>query len=172
MNTTIHSLYQKYGDFVFSLAVQCLLDYGRKRLCTLDLEQETARIFAAHTCEKTAPAPLITPELEANILRCASELAHIDVMDILKYIQTDMHFSGVTVHPGKIVVFKDRDLKKASYTLFVRSKLDAATKDQLASQIRNKLFPGYSSSADAIGRTLNEMDILWDCITCDDEIVF
>lgn len=172
MNANIHPLYQKYGDFVFSLAIQCLFDQGRKHLCQLDLDQEVSKIFAAHAHDETAPAPMITPELEASVLRCAVELAHIDTGAILKHIQTDMHLAGVTVHPGKIVCFKDHIPGRASYTLFVRSELDAATKDQLASNIRSKLLPGYSTSANAICRTLNDMDIPWDCITQDEEIVF
>lgn len=172
MTANIRSLYQKHGDFVFSLALQCLFDHGRKHLCRLDLDQEVSKIFAAHTHDETAPAPMITPELEASVLRCAVELARIDTGDILKHIQTDMHFADITVHPGKIVCFKDRIPGRASYTLFVRSELDLATKDQLAVNIRSKLLPGYSSSADAVCRTLSEMDIPWDCITQDDEIVF
>lgn len=172
MRDKIKSIYQKYGDLVFSLAVPHLLDCGRTNLNRMDVEKEVAKILATYPNSDNDPAPMVSTELKAEVLRCAAELAGVDTIEILKYIQTDMRFRGVNVHPGNIVFFKDRQTGKVYSDLVLNKELSVSDKDRLADKIRSKVSGNRRHPETAITETLDEMGIAWDYLYSDYEIVF
>ena len=168
----IKAIYQKYGDLVFSLAVPHLLECGKTSLAQMDVEKEAAKILAAYPNGENDPTPMVSPDLKVEVLCCAAELAGLDTIEILKYIQTDMRLRGVTVNVGKMVSFTEKNSRKEVATVFLRNELNTSEKDRLKDTIRGKLLPGLNTPAGAVEEALTELGVSWDYAAPDYEIVF
>ena len=129
MKTTpdrVEAISTKYGDHIFRLAVPHLFQVGTVNLKNLDVEAVCGAILNAPPDNH-----LMTPEFQADLIRCAAELAQEPVWDILKYIQTGIEISGVTVHPGIIVDFKQNATGKHIMTCTVPPDTEEETLDEV-----------------------------------------
>ncbi len=101
MKAKIRELHQKYGEYVFRLALSVFFDIGMKNIKRHEIDKECEKIV-----QSTPKNALVTGEMQANIYRCAYELSKMTVWDILKYVRTDLEIEGAIVHPGMIVQFR------------------------------------------------------------------
>lgn len=112
MKANLRELYQKYGDYVFRLALCVLFYNGMKNIKESELEKECMTII-----KSTPENSLVTGEMQANIYRCAYDLSEMTVWDILKFVRTDIEIDGAIVHPGMIVEFRQSANGKGIMTL-------------------------------------------------------
>ncbi len=112
MKAKIKELHQKYGEYVFRLALSVLFDIGMKNVKDSELKKQCEEI-----AQKTPDNALITGEMQANIYRCAHALSEMSVWDILKYVRTDLEIDGAIVHTGMIVEFRQNVSGKVISTL-------------------------------------------------------
>lgn len=101
MNKQIAEIRKKYGEPMLRMAIDHVISVGTNNLKNVNADKVCAQIL-----KETPENSIMTPEFSAELMRCAIELAQVPVGDILKYIQTDMRYDGVTVHPGIIVRFR------------------------------------------------------------------
>ena len=101
MNKQIAEIRKKYGEPMLRMAIDHVISVGTNNLKNVIADKVCAQIL-----KETPENSIMTPEFSAELMRCAIELAQVPVGDILKYIQTDMRYDGVTVHPGIIVRFR------------------------------------------------------------------
>ena len=64
MKAKLRELHQKYGDYVFRLALSVLFDNGMKNIKKSELEKECVTII-----KSTPENSLVTGEMQANIYR-------------------------------------------------------------------------------------------------------
>ena len=95
MNKQIAEIRKKYGEPMLRMAIDHVISVGTNNLKNVNADKVCAQIL-----KETPANSIMTPEFSAI------ELAQVPIGDILKYIQTDMRYDGVTVHPGIIVRFR------------------------------------------------------------------
>lgn len=101
MSKQIDEIRKKYGEPMLRMGIDHVIGVGINNLKDVNADEVCARIL-----KETPANSIMTPEFSAELMRCAIELSQISIGDILKYIQTDMRYDGVTVHPGIIVRFR------------------------------------------------------------------
>ena len=112
-NNEIRDICKRYGENVFRMALSHMVAVGTDRLQNINVDETVKEIHA------TGGNSLITPDMQAAILRCAYELAQKDLWDILAFVQTDIAIHGISIHPGVIVDFYDpwTETKCCTYVL-------------------------------------------------------
>ena len=100
MSKQIDEIRKKYGEPMLRMGIDHVIGVGINNLKDVNADEVCARIL-----KETPANSIMTPEFSAELMRCAIELSQISIGDILKYIQTDMQYDGVTVHPGIIIRF-------------------------------------------------------------------
>lgn len=103
----IKDIQKKYGENIFRMAITHLFETGVKALQDVDVEPICKKII-----DETPESAIMTGELQADILRCAAELAKLSLWDVLRFVQTDVQIYGATVHPGVIIEFRRIDDEK------------------------------------------------------------
>lgn len=166
MKEKIRQIYNKYGDFVFNCAVPHLMDVGARNLQKMDLEAQCRKLI-----ETTPAQAIVSGEVQADILRCSAELAQLKMNDILRFVQTDMRFVGVKIHPGRVVCF----VRKKTGARILTAVLPAETTDDQIAKICsrvdshcyefNRFEPGTIAE-----KCLQEAGVTWDYLYVDDEI--
>ena len=101
MKEQIKAIREKYGGLMLRMAIDHVIGVGINNLKNVNADEVCAQIL-----KETPANSIMTPEFSAELMRCAIELSRVSIGDILKYIQTDMRYDGVTVHPGIIVRFR------------------------------------------------------------------
>lgn len=145
----IREICNKYGENVFRMALSHMVAVGSDRLQKANVEEAVKAILASDSQNA-----LITPQLQVEILRCAYELAHHDLWDILAFVQTDIFIHGVTVHPGIIVDFYDGQSDKKCCTYVLPADTDEELIEEVADTIRKKRsLHNYGGMLDAAVRT-------------------
>ena len=119
MKAKLRELYQKYGDYVFRLALCVLFYNGMKNIKESELEKECMTII-----KSTPENSLVTGEMQANIYHCAYDLSEMTVWDILKFVRTDIEIDGAIVHPGMIVEFRQSANGKGMEAELKRRKIN------------------------------------------------
>ena len=166
MKEKIMQIYNKYGDFVFNCAVPHLMDMGARNLQKMDIETQCKKLI-----ETTPDQAIVSGDVQADILRCAAELAQLKVNDILRFVQTDMRFFGTRIHPGRVVCF----VRKNTGVRILNVVLPAETTDEQIDLIRSRVdahcndFHRFEPSTIA-ERCLKEAGVTWDYHYVDDEI--
>lgn len=140
MNKKINEISKKYGDHMMRMAIDHVLGVGVNNLKDVNADEVCAQIL------RDTPANYImTPEFRAELMRCSIELARIPIGDILKYIQTNMAYDGVTVHPGIILEFRQNATCRHIMTCIVPADTDEEMLDE-----------AYKKIEDAVEAYLNE----------------
>ena len=166
MKNKIKQIHNKYGDFIFNCAVPHLMDLGARNLNKMDIEAQCQKLIAS-----TPDNAIVSGDVQADILRCAAELAQVKMNDILRFVQTDMRFIGTKVHSGRVVCF----VKKKTGARILNVVLPAETTDEQIAQICNRVDANshevYPFDPKAIAeKCLQEAGITWDYLYADDEI--
>ena len=166
MKEKIKQIYDKYGDFIFNCAVPHLMDLGARALKKMDVEAQCKKLV-----ETTPDTAIISGDVQADILRCAAELAQLKTNDILRFVQTDMSFHGTKIHPGRVVTF----VKKKTGVRILNAVLPAdTTDDQIAlicSRVDANSHDFHSCEPKTIAeKCLQEAGVTWDYLFPDDEI--
>ena len=166
MKEKIMQIYNKYGDFVFNCAVSHLMDMGARNLQKMDIEAQCKKVV-----ETTPDQSIVSGDVQADILRCSAELAQLKMSDILRFVQTDMRFVGVKIHPGRVVCF----VRKKNGARILTAVLPAETTDDQIAKISshvdshryefNRFDPGIIAE-----KCLQEAGVTWDYLYVDDEI--
>lgn len=130
--TTIRNICKKYSEAVFRMALTHMVEVGADRLRNINVEEAVKEILASK--QKS----ILTPAMQAEILRCACELAQQDLWDILAFVQTDISIQGVSIHPGVYVDFYDTrtDTKCCTYVLPADTSEDLI--EDVADEIRKE----------------------------------
>ena len=112
------------------MSLSHLLHFGIDRMQSLDVE-EVCRLLISEILSNH----LLSGEVQAKIVRCAAEMATVDPMDILGFVQAHLEFCNVTVHPGTIVKVSSED-SDASLTMVLPYDTDVCEIDAVLDQIR------------------------------------
>lgn len=143
MKAKLRELHQKYGDYVFRLALSVLFDNGMKNIKKSELEKECVTII-----KSTPENSLVTGEMQANIYRCAYALSEMTVWDILKFVRTDIEIDGAIVHPGMIVEFRQGAKGKEIMTLVLPPETTEEQVEELLDGIERDIETNAGSKAD------------------------
>ena len=166
MKEQIKQIYNKYGDFVFNCAVPHLMDLGARTLKQMDVEVQCQKLIAS-----TPDRAIVSGEVQADILRCAAELAQLKMNDVLRFVQTDMRFHGTKIHPGRVVCF----VRKKTGARILNAVLPADTTDEDIALICSRVDANRHEFLRFDPRTiaekcLQESGVIWDYLYADDEI--
>lgn len=166
MKEKIRQIYSKYGDFVFNCAVPHLMDMGARNLQKMDIETQCKKLI-----ETTPDQAIVSGDVQADILRCAAELAQLKMNDIIRFVQTDMRFVGTKIHPGRVVSF----VKKETGKRVLNAVLPAETTDEQIALICSRVEAHANESHRLEPRAIAEMSLKeagmpWDYLYADDEI--
>lgn len=166
MKEDIKQIYHKYGDFVFNCAVPHLMDLGVRYLKDMDVEAQCHKLIA-----NIPDQAIISGEVQADILRCAAELAHLKMNDILRYVQTDMRFGDTKIHPGRVLSFVKKKTGKRILNVVLPAE---TTDDQIAlicSRVDANIHEMYRWEPKSFAeKCLQEAGVSWDYLYADDEI--
>lgn len=132
---TIRAISKKHGENVFRMALTHMVEVGADRLRNINVEETVAEILATD-CKS-----LISPQMQASILRCAWELAQQDLWDILAFVQTDIGIQGISVHPGVIVDFYDKQRGVKCCTFVLPADTGDDQIEDVAEEIRKAKLP-------------------------------
>lgn len=154
-NETIRKINNKYGEPVFRMALSHLFEKGREAFQQVDVDKECKSILR---CK--GKNPIITPELQVQIVRCAHELAKPEIWDIFSYIKTDVAIDGVTVHGGKIISFRWDGTNDLILYCTVPGDTDESLIDE-ASQKLDEMVEAYSVKHDDDGSDFDYPTAIW-----------
>ena len=136
MNKKINEISKKYGEHMMRMAIDNVIGVGVNNLKDVNADEVCAQIL-----RDTPDNYIMTPEFRAELMRCSIELAQIPIGDILKYIQTNMAYDGVTVHPGVIVCFRQNATNKQLLTCIVPPDTEEETLDEVAKEVEDTNKP-------------------------------
>lgn len=84
----IKAIKDKYDLLIFSMGLTHLIDVGIRHLDEKSVEESIKQIMATDEAEKASgKTPILSPEFQCEIVRCAAELAHYSPMELMKYIK-------------------------------------------------------------------------------------
>lgn len=84
----INNLENKYGLVLFRMGLTHLVDVGIRNLSDENVEESIQRIIAQGEVDKAnGIVPIMTPEFQCEILRCAAELSKFTIWDLFMYIK-------------------------------------------------------------------------------------
>lgn len=134
MNKQIDEIRKKNGEPMLRMAIDHMIGVGINNLKDVNADEVCARIL-----KETPVNSIMTPEFSAELMRCAIELSQISIGDILKYIQTDMRYDGVTVHPGIIIRFRQNATCHNIMICVIPADTDEETLDDAVKAVEDKL---------------------------------
>lgn len=134
MNKQIAEIRKKYGEPMLRMAIDHVISVGTNNLKNVNADKVCAQIL-----KETPENSIMTPEFSAELMRCAIELAQVPVGDILKYIQTDMRYDGVTVHPGIIVRFRQNATCHNIMTCVIPADTEEETLEEAVKTLEDRL---------------------------------
>ncbi len=91
----IKALEDEYGILLFGMALSHLVDVGVRHLTDENVEAAVQKIKAdSEVCAAKGERQFMTPEFQCAIVRCAAELAKINMWSIFAYIKKYMPIGG------------------------------------------------------------------------------
>ena len=146
MNQQISELSKKYGEHMVRMAIDHVIGVGVNNLKDVDADAVCKKIL-----KETPENYIMTPEFRAELMRCSIELARNPIGDILKYIQTNMEYDGVTVHPGVIVEFKQNATCRHIMTCIAPADTNEYALDEVVKAVEDKLEAYITEKGSAYG---------------------
>lgn len=134
MSNQIKEINKKYGEHMVRMAIDHMVGVGANNLKDVNADEVCAKIL-----KETPENYIMTPEFRAELMRCSIELANVSIGDILKYVQTDMAYDGVTVHPGIILEFRQNATCRHIMTCIVPADTDEEKLDEAYQKIESKV---------------------------------
>ena len=85
----IRAIEDKYGLVLFRMGLTHLVDVGHSNLSDDDVITENIELIIANGNEDkvNGKTPVITPEFQCDILRCAAELTAFSIWTLFAYIK-------------------------------------------------------------------------------------
>lgn len=96
----ITKIEKRYGDMIISMALYHLLHVGIDHIEGANMQKLGDQV--RKNTEKNA---ILTPEIQENILCCASDLARLGCYEFLRYVKLHYPMQGTTVREAKILRF-------------------------------------------------------------------
>ncbi len=91
----INNLESKYGLVLFRMGLTHLVDVGIRNLNNDNVKESIQQIIAQGEADRAnGIVPIMTPEFQCEILRCASELAKFTIWDLFMYIKKHVAISN------------------------------------------------------------------------------
>lgn len=92
----IRNIENKYGLVLFRMGLSHLVDVGHRSLDDEIVEEGIKQIIAQGEEDKASgKIPIMTPEFQCNILRCAAELAQFSIWTLFAYIKKHVDVGGL-----------------------------------------------------------------------------
>jgi len=85
--TAITAVENKYGLVLFRMGLTHLVDVGVRHLTDENVEASIKQILDEGEANKTKGTPVMTPDFQCNIVRCAAELAKFTIWELFAYIK-------------------------------------------------------------------------------------
>ena len=85
--TVISVVENEYGLVLFRMGLTHLVDVGVRHLTEENVEASIKQILADGEADKAKGIPIMTPEFQCNIVRCAAELAKFTIWELFAYIK-------------------------------------------------------------------------------------
>jgi len=84
----IRKLEEKYGLVLFRMGLSHLVDVGHRNLTAENVDENVRQIMAKGEEDKAnGKNPIMTPEFQCEILRCAAELSMFSIWTLFAYIK-------------------------------------------------------------------------------------
>jgi len=84
----IKNIEDKYGLVLFRTGLSHLMEVGHRNLDDDEVEEAIKQIMAQGEEDKAkGKIPVMTPEFQCNVLRCAAELAKFNLWTLFAYIK-------------------------------------------------------------------------------------
>lgn len=91
----IRDIEDKYGLMLFRMGLTHLVDVGVRNLNVDDVEESIKQITAKGEADKAnSIVPVMTPEFQCEIVRCAAELARFSIWTLFAYIKEHVVISN------------------------------------------------------------------------------
>lgn len=91
----IRNIENKYGLVLFRMGLSHLVDVGHRNLTDENVEESVQEIMAQGEEDKAdGKIPVMTPEFQCEILRCAAELAQFSIWTLFAYIKKHVEVSN------------------------------------------------------------------------------
>jgi hypothetical protein len=91
----INNLENKYGLMVFRIGFTHLVDVGVRHLDDDNVEESIQQVIAKEEEDKAnGIIPIMTPEFQCAIIRCAAELAKFNIWELFIYIKKHVTISA------------------------------------------------------------------------------
>ena len=92
----IRNIENKYGLMLFRMGLSHLVDVGHRNFCG-EYVEESIRLIMADTDKAGEKAPIISPEFQCEIMRCAGELAGFSPWTLFAYIKKYLVISNSNI---------------------------------------------------------------------------
>lgn len=84
----IHNIENKYGPVRFRMGFSHLVDIGHRNLTDENVRESVDQIMAQGEEDAAdSKIPVMTPEFQCEIVRCAAELAQFSIWTLFAYIK-------------------------------------------------------------------------------------
>lgn len=156
MNKKLSELENQYGDTVLRLALYQLLKVGIRAAAELDDGADPDRMLA-----KTDENPIVTPEVQTQMICCMRELAKLKPDDIFGYVKTDLPLHGITVHEGKNICVRWNGTDDLILYCTVPGDTDLEKIDEVEKKL-DEIVEAYSVEDDKSGDGFDYNDAVWE----------
>lgn len=162
---TVSEICNKKDPMIVSMALSLLVRAGSKSFTPDKVKAEIKSIHA-----DDAPNALVAPHISEEVFLLAEELSKQNVMDILRYVQTDFRIDGVKTHPGLLLEIRERAINTLLFRGFLPADTTEDTLEELSERLKiardgrnKKLGVVYSDDLRrAIGKVLKEMKLSYE----------
>lgn len=162
---TVNEICNKKDPMIVSMALSLLMREGSKSFTPDKVKAEIKRIHAEDT-----PTALVAPHISEEVLLLAEELSKQNIMDILRYVQTDFRIDGTHTHPGLLLEIRERAINTLLFRGFLPADTAEDTLDELSERLKaarkendEKLGVVYCDDRRrAIGKVLKEMKLSYE----------
>lgn len=135
MKSSLDKIREKYGckgELIFRTSVQYIIDYGKALLNdTKYIEGQLKNIDEKHNkAEAEGKVLWVGREFEKDLINCAVEIAKVNTIDIIKYIQKEWLFQEIDemtyTHAKDLLINIINQKLSETDTDFARDELECA----------------------------------------------
>lgn len=91
----IRNIENKYGLVLFRMGLSHLVDVGHRNLTDENIEESVRQIMAQGEEDAANGIPVMSPEFQCEIVRCAAELARFSIWTLFAYIKKYVDVSNI-----------------------------------------------------------------------------
>lgn len=127
----VSEICSKKDPMIVSMALSLLIREGSKSFTPDKVKAEIKRIHADN-----APNALVAPHISEEVLLLAEELSKQNIMDILRYVQTDFRIDGINTHPGLLLEIRERAISTVLFRGYLPSDTSEDTLEELSERLK------------------------------------